>query len=214
MDVAISFPDNQEDAKTLDELNAALDKLVISIVDQVEFPGKTAAQIRQLKATKRRNESTQYEQAEMWAGVDHGRECEKIKREQERADLRAVAQWIESTAKPQTTEPNKSEITPVWMEGKGILALIGERSPKLRKILSSPSDYRWLFDLNLCKKNLKRRNGWLYDYYGLLAQLQSSGDFYGDIPPPHQGPPKPDPTNSSKLCVQLAAANGIAQKNR
>ena len=101
MDVAISYPGAQENVTALDELNAALDKLDISIVDQVESPGKPAAQIRQLKAIKRRKESTQYEQAEMWAGVEHRRECEKIKREQERADLRAVAQWIESTASVQ-----------------------------------------------------------------------------------------------------------------
>lgn len=101
MDVAIPYPGNQEEVTALDELNAALDKLDVSIVDQVEFSGKTAAQIRKIKASKRKNEAIQLEQAEMWAQVEHRRESERNKHSQERADLHAVAQWIETTAKPQ-----------------------------------------------------------------------------------------------------------------
>lgn len=214
MDITVSFPGNKEGATALEELNVALDQLDIPLLAQLEYPGKTAAQIRQISSRKRSEEATRLEQAEMWGRVARLGGDVKFKHEQERADLRAVAQWFETTAKPQVAQASKIETATVWMTGKGILALVGERSPKLCSILDSPSDYRWLDDLNLRKQNLKRKNGWIYDYHGLLEQLRNSGDFWGDIPPPHQGPPKPDPTNSTKLYAQLAVANGISQKSR
>jgi len=75
----------------------------------------------------------------------------------------AIVQWL-GLSVDQHEQSAKVETKTIWLTGAAIRNLVGkERSKILHNILDSPSDYKWLNDLGLCKTNPSRKNGWLYE---------------------------------------------------
>ncbi len=160
----------------------------------------------------------------------HRKYSEAIK--QRNDDLRVVSEAIRSGASvpltgqhdakqrvveqspDQAGQPAKIEHPTVWKTSAGIRKLIKGHFPKLNRILDSPGDFEWLERLNLRRPNPSRKNGWEYDYYGVLEKLRKDGDFYGEIPDPNQGTIEPDPIQATTLYGQLAVINGKSRKSR
>ncbi len=113
------------------ELENALNSIPVSPLDQVSFPGKTAKQIREIKATKQRQEADQFEQATMRANINRAREEQRRERDLERQILLTAAKAIsphnEQQTSPAMTAKKPKKVRTPSQTRKDILAKVIDR---------------------------------------------------------------------------------------
>lgn len=190
MDIAYSYPDNQgsDQASTtaLDELNVLLDRLDIPLLDRIKSPGKTAAQIRQSKANKRTEETTQQEHAERVRQLDEWRVRESSRREQERQqqleDQRVIADDIRNRHPlPHVTTQEPPAQAENWVSSSKLQRLLATRWEGVTRLCRNPADYPWSKDFR--KPDPAYKGRYLWEAVGIAKEAEHRGLMKPEVSP-------------------------------
>ncbi len=148
MDIAHSYPENQgSDQESTTALNGVLDQLDrmgATLLDQVAFPDKTAAQIRQIKAIQRKEEEklSQTMQSIMASAARFAKIADEQR--QQREDQRVIADDIRNRQRlppPSTQEPPTQAEN--WVTSAKLKSLLATRWKGVGRLCRNPDDYPW-----------------------------------------------------------------------